>query len=49
MAGFGSPPKQFPAMKAPVRETVEAGVEYISVGALTHSARAVDFSLEIIE
>jgi nicotinate-nucleotide pyrophosphorylase (carboxylating) len=25
------------------------GVDYISVGALTHSARAVDFSLEIVE
>jgi len=25
------------------------GVDYISVGALTHSARAVDFSLELVE
>lgn len=24
------------------------GVDYISVGALTHSARAVDFSLELV-
>jgi nicotinate-nucleotide pyrophosphorylase (carboxylating) len=29
-----------------VRQIAEAGVDYISVGALTHSARAVDFSLE---
>lgn len=32
---------------ANVRELAEAGVDYISVGALTHSARAVDFSLEV--
>ena len=25
------------------------GVDYISVGALTHSARAVDFSMELSE
>jgi nicotinate-nucleotide pyrophosphorylase (carboxylating) len=25
------------------------GVDYISVGALTHSARAIDYSLELIE
>jgi nicotinate-nucleotide pyrophosphorylase (carboxylating) len=25
------------------------GVDYISVGALTHSARAVDYSLELLE
>jgi nicotinate-nucleotide pyrophosphorylase (carboxylating) len=30
-----------------VRAIAQAGVDYISVGALTHSARAVDFSLEI--
>jgi nicotinate-nucleotide pyrophosphorylase (carboxylating) len=30
-----------------VRAIAETGVDYISVGALTHSARAVDFSLEI--
>ena len=28
-------------------EIAATGVDYISVGALTHSARAVDFSLEI--
>ena len=27
----------------------ETGVDYISVGALTHSARAADFSLEIAD
>jgi nicotinate-nucleotide pyrophosphorylase (carboxylating) len=31
-----------------VRELAETGVDYISVGALTHSARAVDFSLEVL-
>jgi nicotinate-nucleotide pyrophosphorylase (carboxylating) len=31
-----------------VRQIAEAGVDYISVGALTHSARAMDFSLEIL-
>ncbi len=30
-----------------VRAIAETGVDYISVGALTHSARAVDFSLEV--
>jgi nicotinate-nucleotide pyrophosphorylase (carboxylating) len=30
-----------------VRERAETGVDLISSGALTHSARAVDFSLEI--
>ena len=30
-----------------VRAIAETGVDYISVGALTHSARAVDFSLEM--
>jgi nicotinate-nucleotide pyrophosphorylase (carboxylating) len=32
-----------------VRAIAQTGVDYISVGALTHSARAVDFSLEIVE
>lgn len=32
-----------------VREIAECGVDYISVGALTHSAKALDISLEIIE
>ncbi|HUJ08886.1 MAG TPA: carboxylating nicotinate-nucleotide diphosphorylase [Verrucomicrobiae bacterium] len=32
-----------------VRQIAESGVDYISVGALTHSARAVDFSLELAE
>ena len=32
---------------ANVRAIAETGVDYISVGALTHSARAVDFSLEM--
>lgn len=31
-----------------VREIAEAGVDFISVGQLTHSARAIDFSLELI-
>jgi len=30
-----------------VRELAECGVDYISVGALTHSAPALDLSLEI--
>jgi nicotinate-nucleotide pyrophosphorylase (carboxylating) len=30
-----------------VRQIAATGVDYISVGALTHSARAVDFSLEL--
>jgi nicotinate-nucleotide pyrophosphorylase (carboxylating) len=32
-----------------VRAIAQTGVDYISVGALTHSARAVDFSLEVLE
>lgn len=32
-----------------VRAIAQTGVDYISVGALTHSARAVDFSLEMDE
>jgi nicotinate-nucleotide pyrophosphorylase (carboxylating) len=32
-----------------VRAIAQAGVDYISVGALTHSARSVDFSLEMNE
>lgn len=30
-----------------VRAAAETGVDYISIGALTHSVRAIDFSLEI--
>jgi len=30
-----------------VREIAETGVDFISVGQLTHSARAIDFSLEL--
>ena len=30
-----------------VRQIAATGVDYISVGALTHSARAIDFSLEM--
>lgn len=30
-----------------VREIAQTGVDFISVGALTHSARAIDFSLEL--
>jgi len=30
------------------RELARAGVEYISVGKLTHSARSIDFSLDLI-
>ncbi|HIE05429.1 MAG TPA: carboxylating nicotinate-nucleotide diphosphorylase [bacterium (Candidatus Stahlbacteria)] len=30
-----------------VRDIAEAGVDYISIGALTHSARAIDFSLTL--
>jgi nicotinate-nucleotide pyrophosphorylase (carboxylating) len=32
-----------------VRAIAQTGVDYISVGALTHSAQAVDFSLEVVE
>jgi len=32
-----------------VRELAECGVDYISVGALTHSARALDIALEITD
>ena len=31
-----------------VREVAEAGVDFISVGALTHSAPAVDFNMKIV-
>jgi nicotinate-nucleotide pyrophosphorylase (carboxylating) len=31
-----------------VRAYAETGVDYISVGALTHSARAVDMSMRIM-
>jgi nicotinate-nucleotide pyrophosphorylase (carboxylating) len=34
---------------ANVADIAATGVDYISVGALTHSARAVDFSLEITD
>jgi nicotinate-nucleotide pyrophosphorylase (carboxylating) len=30
-----------------VQEIAATGVDFISVGALTHSARAIDFSLEL--
>jgi nicotinate-nucleotide pyrophosphorylase (carboxylating) len=30
-----------------VRQIAATGVDFISVGALTHSSRAIDFSLEI--
>jgi nicotinate-nucleotide pyrophosphorylase (carboxylating) len=33
---------------ARVKEVAETGVDYISVGALTHSVQALDFSLELI-
>jgi nicotinate-nucleotide pyrophosphorylase (carboxylating) len=32
-----------------IKEVAQTGVDLISVGALTHSARSVDISLEIIE
>lgn len=32
-----------------VRSIAESGVDYISVGALTHSARAVDIGLDFVE
>jgi nicotinate-nucleotide pyrophosphorylase (carboxylating) len=31
-----------------VADIAASGVDYISVGALTHSARAIDFSLELL-
>ena len=30
-----------------LRETARPGVDYISIGSLTHSVRALDFSLEV--
>jgi len=30
-----------------IRQIAATGVDYISIGALTHSARAIDFSLEM--
>jgi nicotinate-nucleotide pyrophosphorylase (carboxylating) len=32
-----------------VRAVAETGVDFISVGALTHSVRAIDFSLEMVD
>ena len=32
-----------------VRQIAETGVDFISVGQLTHSARAIDFSLELLD
>ncbi len=32
-----------------VREIAKTGVDYISVGAITHSAKAIDMSLEILQ
>ena len=32
-----------------VREVAATGVDFVSVGALTHSVRAIDFSLEMLE
>jgi nicotinate-nucleotide pyrophosphorylase (carboxylating) len=32
-----------------VRAIAETGVDYISIGQLTHSARAIDFSLELVQ
>ncbi|HSZ26868.1 MAG TPA: carboxylating nicotinate-nucleotide diphosphorylase [Chthoniobacterales bacterium] len=34
--------------RATVRQIAETGVDFISVGQLTHSARAIDFSLELL-
>jgi nicotinate-nucleotide pyrophosphorylase (carboxylating) len=34
---------------ATVRQIAETGVDYISAGQLTHSARAIDFSLELFD
>ena len=34
---------------ATVRQIAETGVDFISVGQLTHSARAIDFSLELFD
>jgi nicotinate-nucleotide pyrophosphorylase (carboxylating) len=32
-----------------IRQIAATGVDYISIGAITHSARAIDFSLEITD
>ena len=34
---------------ATVHQIAETGVDFISVGQLTHSARAMDFSLELLD
>jgi nicotinate-nucleotide pyrophosphorylase (carboxylating) len=34
---------------ATVRAIAETGVDFISVGALTHSVKALDFSLELLD
>jgi nicotinate-nucleotide pyrophosphorylase (carboxylating) len=31
-----------------IREVAECGVDYVSVGALTHSVRSLDISLKVI-
>jgi hypothetical protein len=36
------------ALEVPVRKIAETGVDYISIGALTHSVKAVDISMEIL-
>ena len=33
---------------ATIREVAETGVDFISIGALTHSARSLDVSLEVL-
>jgi len=32
-----------------VRAIAETGVDYVSIGQLTHSARAIDYSLELLD
>jgi nicotinate-nucleotide pyrophosphorylase (carboxylating) len=32
-----------------VASIASTGVDYISIGALTHSVRAIDFSMEILQ
>jgi nicotinate-nucleotide pyrophosphorylase (carboxylating) len=34
-------------MKVPVKSIAETGVDLISVGAITHSVKALDISLEV--
>ena len=48
MRFVGQATSQLAIAVANVRAYAEAGVDYISVGSLTHSARSVDMSMKIV-